>query len=609
MHHYRLFLNITSLTIILLFIAGCSSRNDVPVRTKLNIQASFPKGGSTASGQPIKSFKTQGELSAYIRIRGLNGDQFNKMEIKDDRAIFSIDDLPPATYSIDIEFRYQTEEYGSVTLLEATRTITIIEGGTSLTFNEESYLYLDDDDDNISNYEELKNGTNLNKIEDTTAPLTTALINDGEITSETGISYIGPQQVTLKCTEQGSSVFASGCNITYYTTDKSDPKTSPTRIEYSTSILVEETTTLKYYSVDYVGNKEPSSSTVELIILPNDESAPKTKLTPPPGTYQGLIRVQAECTDTGGSGCDDMYYTVDGSNPKTSPTRTKYADTSIVISETIVLKFYSVDNAGNEEETQTVDYIITNARALSRSIKPPATPYLAAETYSVNLGNTTTSFSAIHPSGNFAYHIENSKVSGFQLKPASTQPILELKTQNTPISIAIHPSGKFAYIVSNNKDSSSITAYKVNKKTGAWNKTDSPLYNLPIHAKIITIAPSGNFLYLLIDQNIITYNINHETGKITESSNQYTVLTATPSAALISQSGEQLYIRYQVLDMIEKYTIDTQTGALDGPTKQLPVNSTTVPKTMLIRDQSFYLIDSHYPLFTKSVDNYVETFW
>ncbi len=541
------------------------------------------------------------------------------MIIKAGQATYQIKNIPPGTYPINIEFRYQTQEYGSVMLVQATQSVTITEGGTTLAFNEESYLdrYLDNDtdNDNISNYKELKNGTNLNEIEDEDPPLTDALINNGKVTVSTGISYIGPQKVTLQCTEQ-ISVFSSGCLKSYYTTDKSDPKTSATRIEYNSSILIEENTTLKYYSVDYVGNEEPFSSTIELIILPSDSSPPKTTLDPPPGTYSGSIGVTTDCTDTGGSGCDRFYYTRDGSDPENSETRKTHliSDPKVItISETTTLKFYSVDANGNKEITRTAEYEITGSpksviATLNRSIQAPTKPYIAAETYTVNFDNTINSFSAIHPSGKFAYRIENNKVLGFQLKPGSIIPMLELTTQYTPASIVLHPSGKFAYIASNKKSSGSITVYDINQKTGIWSKTATAIDALPVNAKIITVTPDGNFLYLLSNQNIMAYNINPETGKITESANQHTVLTATPDAALISQSGEQLYIRNQALNMVEKYTIDIPTGALDGPIKQLPLNG-AIPQTMLILDKSFYLIDTHYPLFTKTVDNYVETFW
>ncbi len=599
MHYYRFFLNITGL-FILIFITGCSGSNsDTPVLTKINIQAAIPKGGITASGQPIQSFKIEGELSAYIRI---DGDQFYKMKIEADRATFSIDYLQPETYSIDIEFRYQTEEYDSITLLEASQTITISEGGTNLIFNEESYRdqYLDDDNDKASNFDELRIGSNP-RDEDKITPETIAFPAGGD-----SGGYWGQQTVVLSCTDFGGS----GCDKTYYTTDKLDPKVSPTRSEYGNNILIAETTTLKFYSIDNAGNEE-EIKTAEYIIR-NEIEPPKTTLIPPPGIFNNQITVSKECEDPGGSGCSDMYYTTDGSDPKveTNPSRIKYSTTiTIAIADTTTLKYYSVDNAGNEEVTRSGEYKITVTAALSRSITPLTTPYIAAETYSANLGNTITSFSAVHPSGDFAYRLENNKVLGYQLKPASETPIFELTTQYTPASIALHPSGEFAYIASNDKNSSKITPYEINQKTGVWNKIAAPVYNFPIHAKVITITPDGHFLYLLSDNNIMAYNITPETGKITESANQHTVLTATPSATLISQSGEQLYIRYQVLDMIEKYTIDTQTGALDGPTRQLPVNGTITPKTMLILDQKFYLIDTHYPLFTKPVDNYVETFW
>jgi hypothetical protein len=73
--------------------------------------------------------------------------------------------------------------------------------------------------------------------EDTTAPITTA--------SPSGGTYNSPQQVSLNANEEATI---------YYTTDGSDPTTSST--EYSSSISIPTTTTLKFFAVDLAGNIE-----------------------------------------------------------------------------------------------------------------------------------------------------------------------------------------------------------------------------------------------------------------------------------------------------------------------------------------------------------------
>ncbi|MBI5184526.1 MAG: chitobiase/beta-hexosaminidase C-terminal domain-containing protein [Nitrospinae bacterium] len=77
---------------------------------------------------------------------------------------------------------------------------------------------------------------------DTTAPTTTA--------SPGGGTYNSAQSVTLSCADNGGS----GCYVTYYTTDGSDPDTSS--LVYASPISISATTTLKFFSIDKAGNRE-----------------------------------------------------------------------------------------------------------------------------------------------------------------------------------------------------------------------------------------------------------------------------------------------------------------------------------------------------------------
>jgi ribosomal protein L33 len=74
---------------------------------------------------------------------------------------------------------------------------------------------------------------------DTTAPVTTPSMTAG--------TFNGVQSITLSSND-GSPIF--------YTTDGSDPRTSPTRVQYSTPIGVTSSMTLKYYALDSAGNPE-----------------------------------------------------------------------------------------------------------------------------------------------------------------------------------------------------------------------------------------------------------------------------------------------------------------------------------------------------------------
>jgi hypothetical protein len=84
-------------------------------------------------------------------------------------------------------------------------------------------------------------------------------------------------------------------------------------------------------------------------IVYRDETSPTTSANPPGGSFSGTQNVTLTCTDdTNGSGCDQIYYTKDGSDPLTSSSRiisTNPAYATIRCNET--LKFFATDLAGN----------------------------------------------------------------------------------------------------------------------------------------------------------------------------------------------------------------------------------------------------------------------
>ncbi len=106
--------------------------------------------------------------------------------------------------------------------------------------------------DNDGNTETIKTET---YIIDMDAPNTSS--------SPVGGNYLTSQSVSLSCDDGGGS----GCATTYYTTDGSDPNTSSS--VYSGAINITSTTTLKFFSVDNIGNTEAIQSetyTIQLTI-------------------------------------------------------------------------------------------------------------------------------------------------------------------------------------------------------------------------------------------------------------------------------------------------------------------------------------------------------
>jgi len=88
-----------------------------------------------------------------------------------------------------------------------------------------------------------------------------------------------------------------------------------------------------------------------------DSTPPVTTASPAGGTYATAQSVTLSCDDGTGSGCVGTYYTTDGSSPTASPS-SQYTAPILVATDT-VLKFFSVDNAANQETVKTQNYFIT----------------------------------------------------------------------------------------------------------------------------------------------------------------------------------------------------------------------------------------------------------
>ena len=85
-----------------------------------------------------------------------------------------------------------------------------------------------------------------------------------------------------------------------------------------------------------------------------DEIAPRISSSLAAGIYNTAQSVSLSCEDDG-SGCDTIYYTLDGTNPLDSAQSTDYLS-EITVSESSTLKFAAVDYVGNVSEVLTISY-------------------------------------------------------------------------------------------------------------------------------------------------------------------------------------------------------------------------------------------------------------
>ena len=96
---------------------------------------------------------------------------------------------------------------------------------------------------------------------------------------------------------------------------------------------------------------------------PVDTLPPITVANPAGGRYNANQNVSLSCSDGSGSGCDKIYYTLNGITPDES---SNVYSGSITISSNTVLKFFAKDKSGNKEEIKTENYLIDkNAPAIT----------------------------------------------------------------------------------------------------------------------------------------------------------------------------------------------------------------------------------------------------
>ena len=154
-----------------------------------------------------------------------------------------------------------------------------------------------------------------------------------------GAAYVSAQDVSLY-TNKPASI--------YYTTDGSDPTTSPTKQVYSDSIRISSNTTLKFYGVDSNGTGGPQGVANYVI----DTAPPITTPTPKAAIYTSSQSISLVCSDGTGSGCAATYYCLgSGCTPITVHSG------PIPISSTTDLRYYSTDSAGNREAIKTSRFI------------------------------------------------------------------------------------------------------------------------------------------------------------------------------------------------------------------------------------------------------------
>lgn len=219
--------------------------------------------------------------------------------------------------------------------------------------------------DSVGNTEAVNTET---YVIDDTPPITTA--------DPTGGWFNGPIHIKLTPNEAA---------VTYYTTDGNEPYTivdgfitiAPTALicVFDIYLQTEETTSLKFFSIDTAGNVEAVKTELYNI----DISPPVTGINPTPGLYNTLdLTLTLSSNDVISTNPPTIYYTTDGTIPTTSSTSITLNDgvttsDSFNITTTTTIKYFAVDSFGNEEIVETAVYTLQEAYA--ELTYPPETGY------------------------------------------------------------------------------------------------------------------------------------------------------------------------------------------------------------------------------------------
>jgi peptidoglycan/xylan/chitin deacetylase (PgdA/CDA1 family) len=159
--------------------------------------------------------------------------------------------------------------------------------------------------------------------------------------------YVGYAEVALAATDTGS-----GLSVIRYTTDGTTPTASSPA--YTGPFKLRATATVAFRAWDVVGNVEPvRTQGITIDPVPASDSTPPVTAISCDGApcasepYALRVSVSLSATDTGGSGLDETYYTLDGTIPTTGSTL--YAG-PFVVDRSSVVRFFSTDRTGNAEQ-------------------------------------------------------------------------------------------------------------------------------------------------------------------------------------------------------------------------------------------------------------------
>ena len=259
----------------------------------------------------------------------------------------------------------------------------------------------------------------------------------------------------------------------YYTLNGSDPTTSSTLYTGPLSINNEGKTILKYLAVDKYGYSSSASNEYTI-----DKTAPTVTVNPAGGTYN--IAQNATLTPVN-NGNTTTYYTTDGSDPRSSNTRTVYSK-PIQINANTTLKYAAIDAAGNWSVVYTQKYNMVDITA------PIASANLPSGNYTTNQNVDLSAVDEMDPDPQIYYTLNGTN-------PTVNSTLYYL---SIPINIVGTTVLKFIAVDSAGHISDIVTRVYILDKaavSGTWNSTLVDTNNIEYNSIAIDSAGYPHIAY------------------------------------------------------------------------------------------------------------------
>ena len=278
-------------------------------------------------------------------------------------------------------------------------------------------------------------------------------------------TYNNAQSVTMTSATEGATI--------YYTTDGTTPTTEST--PYTEAITVDGNANIKAIAVTAEGTSSVSTVSYYFHAV-TPQFSPETNTIFTEGEE---LEINISSTTVGAT----IYYTIDGSDPKTSDTKIKYSEV-ITLSEAAIIKAYAVKEGYEPSEVATATYI-EQGTVLTPILSLTPGTYQTAQECTISCGTEgATIYYSIN--GNEYVVIEdnttisitqNTSISAYAIKEGMTdsQVISETYTLIVPTP-TINPGGD-KYIEAQNVTISAVEGATIYYTTdGTTPTTESTLY-------------------------------------------------------------------------------------------------------------------------------------